>query len=146
MTFPIAANQRIMTSSLPADNSKPPYDPLLVAIADYVYHYEVTSASAITAARLALLDALGCAVETVKSGECASLIGPVVKTSITPNGFRLPGTDYQLDPIKGAFDLGVLIRYLDHSDGFTGAEWGHPSGMVSVPSFITLSLLRYHIR
>lgn len=111
------------------DNTKPPYDPILVSIAQYVYHYEITSAHAMAVARLALLDALGCAMETITSGECAPLIGPVVKNCTTHNGFRLPGTAYELDPVKGAFDLGILIRYLDHNDGFTGAEWGHPSGM-----------------
>lgn len=43
------------------------------------------------------------------------------------DGFRLPGTKYQLDIVKGAFDLGTMIRYLDHNDAFPGAEWGHPS-------------------
>lgn len=46
-----------------------------------------------------------------------------------PDGFRVPGTGFQVDPVKGAFDLGVLIRYLDHNDALGGAEWGHPSGM-----------------
>ena len=114
--------------AVPDDNSKQLFDHLLVDIADYVYHYEVRSAKAIQIARLALLDALGCTIETVSYGACSSIIGPTVKGTIVPNGFCLPGTAHQLDPVKGAFDLAVLIRYLDHSDGFTGAEWGHPSG------------------
>jgi len=32
-----------------------------------------------------------------------------------------------MDPVKGAFDFGSLIRYLDHNDAYPGAEWGHPS-------------------
>lgn len=89
-------------------------------------------------ARLALLDAIGCALETITSGECASLVGPVVKNCTVRDGFRLPGTPYELDPAKGAFDLAILIRYLDHNDGFTGAEWGHPSGILlyTYPSHI----------
>ena len=55
------------------------------------------------------------------------MLGPVVAGTTVPNGFRLPGTSHQLDPVKGAFDLGTLIRYLDHNDAFPGAEWGHPS-------------------
>ena len=47
--------------------------------------------------------------------------------TVVPSGFRLPGTDHQLDPMKGAFDLGTMIRYLDHNDAYPGAEWGHPS-------------------
>ena len=60
--------------------------------------------------------------------DCARMIGPVVPGTIVPNGFKLPGTNFQLDPIKGAFDLGAMIRYLDISDAYPGAEWGHPSG------------------
>lgn len=113
-----------------ADNSaRLPYDQVLVDIVDYVFHYEVTSPRAWERAKVALFDALGCAFETLtESGEARDLIGPVVEGTIVPNGFRLPGTSLQLDPVKGAFDLGSLIRYLDHSDAFPGAEWGHPSG------------------
>jgi 2-methylcitrate dehydratase len=32
----------------------------------------------------------------------------------------VPGTNYQLDPIRGAFNIGTMIRWL-------AAEWGHPS-------------------
>lgn len=105
------------------------YDDLIVQIAHYTYTYDVKQDSAaIEAARLSLLDALGCATETLSSQACPTFIGPNVPNTITRNGFRLPGTSYELDPIKGAFDLSVLIRYLDHNDGLTGAEWGHPSG------------------
>lgn len=83
-------------------------------------------------AKLALFDALGCVFETLReSQEARAIIGPVVPGSLVPEGFRLPGTSFQLDPVKGAFDLGSLIRYLDHNDAFPGAEWGHPSGRLS---------------
>ena len=118
-----------MASVLPDDNTTPSHDPLLTSIAMYVYHYEISSPSALAIARLALLDALGCVMETLASGKCTSLIGPLVKGCTVHQGFHLPGTPHELDPVKGAFDLGVLIRYLDHNDGFIGAEWGHPSGM-----------------
>ena len=113
-----------------ADNSaRLPYDQVLVDIVNYVFHYEVTSPRAWERAKVALFDALGCAFETLKeSREACDLIGPVVEGTSVPNGFRLPGTSLQLDSVKGAFDLGSLIRYLDHSDAFPGAEWGHPSG------------------
>lgn len=113
-----------------ADNSaRLPYDQVLVDIVSYVFHYEVISPRAWERAKVALFDALGCAFETLKeSREARDIIGPVVEGTIVPNGFRLPGTSLQLDPVKGAFDLGSLIRYLDHSDAFPGAEWGHPSG------------------
>lgn len=42
-------------------------------------------------------------------------------------GTRVPGTNYQLDPIRGAFNIGTQIRWLDFNDCFLAAEWGHPS-------------------
>ncbi|KAL4898021.1 hypothetical protein BDV59DRAFT_208557 [Aspergillus ambiguus] len=104
------------------------YDKPIRDIVDYVFNYEIDDPSAWISARSALLDAIGCAIETAsKSKDCQRLLGAIVLGTTVPNGFKVPGTCYQLDPIKGAFDLGVLIRYLDHNDGLTGAEWGHPS-------------------
>jgi len=107
------------------DNTRPPFDSVIQTITDYVFDYEVTSEKAWKRARVALLDSLGCAIEGVPA--CSSFIGPTVKGTVVPNGFPLPGTPYILDPLKASFDLGSLIRYLDHSDAFPGAEWGHPS-------------------
>jgi hypothetical protein len=74
---------------------------------------------------------MGCAIETAATSiECRKLLGPVIEGTVIPDGFRVPGTELQVDPVKGAFDLGVLIRYLDHNDALGGAEWGHPSGIV----------------
>ena len=112
------------------DSTRLPYDQVLLDITNYVFHYEIASDSkAWERAKLALFDALGCVFETLKeSQEARALIGPAVPGIVVPNGFKLPGTSFQLDPAKGAFDLGSLIRYLDHNDAFPGAEWGHPSG------------------
>lgn len=105
------------------------YDKIIVDIKNYVYHYEVSSEKAWADSRTALLDALGCAIETAASNtDCKDVLGPIVPGTMVPDGFRLPGTCYRLDPIKGAFDLGTMIRYLDHNDALAGADWGHPSG------------------
>ncbi|CAK5268524.1 unnamed protein product [Mycena citricolor] len=114
-----------MTEAIPTDASRPPYDSLIQDIAHYVYEFEVTSPTTLRAARIALLDSIACAIESVPA--CASFIGPIVPGTVVPNGFPVPGTAHVVDPLKGAFDLGSLIRYLDHSDAFPGAEWGHPS-------------------
>ena len=106
----------------------PKYDQPLQDIITYVYHSDIQSPLAYKRARIALLDSLGCAIETLsQSVEARAFIGPVVPGLVVPNGFRLPGTPFSLDPVKGAFDLGALIRYLDHNDAYPGAEWGHPS-------------------
>ena len=111
------------------DNTRQPYDQILIDVIRYVYHYQIDSPRAWACAKLAFLDAIGCALETLdESQEACAMVGPVVVGTVVPNGFRLPGTPYQLDPLKGAFDMGSLIRYLDHNDAFPGAEWGHPSG------------------
>lgn len=118
------------------------YDHVLVDITTYVFHHKIDSSRAWQRARIALLDSLGCAMETLAlSAECRKLIGPVIPGTVVPNGFCLPGTSYQLDPVKGAFDLGTLIRYLDHNDAYPGAEWGHPSdnlgALISVSDWLS---------
>lgn len=44
-----------------------------------------------------------------------------------PNGTRVPGTPFVLDPVNGAFNIGAMIRWLDYNDCWLAAEWGHPS-------------------
>jgi 2-methylcitrate dehydratase len=111
---------------------EPAYDQPIADIAQYIFLYEIDEADekVWARARMALLDTLGCAIETAAtSDECRKLLGLTSKGMIVPDGFRVPGTDLQVDPLEGAFDFGVLIRYLDHNDALGGAEWGHPSGM-----------------
>lgn len=85
---------------------------------------------------------MGCAIETAsKSDECRKLLGPAVPDTIVPDGFRVPGTKLQMDPVKGAFDMGALIRYLDHNDALGGAEWGHPSGMLDFSGHLEVRAL-----
>ncbi|ETS77642.1 hypothetical protein PFICI_09704 [Pestalotiopsis fici W106-1] len=113
----------------PDDNSERPYDEVVTLIVDYVYDYEDISEAALARAKLALIDSLGVAIESLtKSKECAALVKPILPGAVSVvGGFRLPGTTYSLDLLQGAFDMGAMIRYLDHNDAFAGAEWGHPS-------------------
>lgn len=104
------------------------YDPIIRDIVDYVYHGQITNENVYQRARVTLLDALGCVIETLHlSPDCRDLIGSVVPGMVVAGGVRIPGTGYIVDPLKAAFDLGALIRYLDHNDAYAGAEWGHPS-------------------
>ena len=113
------------------DNTSRPYDHIITDIVDYAYNYKIDSSFAWTRASLALLDAMGAASESIScSAECARIIRPSFPgEGEISGGFRLPGTSYQVDILRGAFDLGSMIRYLDHNDAFPGAEWGHPSGV-----------------
>jgi len=69
------------------------------------------------------------------------MLGPVVEGSSVPFGVRVPGTNFKLDPIKGAFDIGCIIRWLDYNDTWLAAEWGHPSdnlgAILSIADFIS---------
>ena len=103
------------------------YDRILVDIVEYVYHYQINKPSSFHRARLLLLDSFGCAMESLHDDAVKMIIGPHVPGTVVPNGFRLPGTAMQLDPVKGAFDFATMIRYLDHNDALGGVEWGHPS-------------------
>lgn len=103
------------------------WDQVMVDIADYVLDYRNDSALALETARLCLLDTLGCGLEALEFPACTKLLGPVVPGTSVPDGARVPGTNHQLDPIKAAFDIGAMIRWLDFNDTWLAAEWGHPS-------------------
>jgi 2-methylcitrate dehydratase PrpD len=115
-----------MSSPIPTAN-RPPFDPLLIQIADYVCDFTTPSAEALHTARYCLLDTLGCGFLALKYPACTKLLGPVVPGTIVPNGARVPGTDYVLDPVTAAFNIGTLVRWLDFNDTWLAAEWGHPS-------------------
>ena len=57
---------------------------------------------------------------------CTKLLGPIVPGTVVPNGARVPGTQFQLDPVTAAFNLGAMIRWLDYNDTWLAAEWGPP--------------------
>jgi 2-methylcitrate dehydratase len=111
----------------PLSNVRPEPDKVLVDIADYVTNYRVESAEAYATARLCLLDTLGCGFEALGYPACTKLLGPVVHGTVVPHGARVPGTQFQLDPVQAAFNIGTMIRWLDFNDTWLAAEWGHPS-------------------
>lgn len=108
-------------------NVRPKADQVLVDIANYVMKYKITSKVAYDTARNCLLDTLGCGLEALEYPACKKLMGPIVPGTIVPNGARVPGTQFQLDPIQAAFNIGAMIRWLDFNDTWLAAEWGHPS-------------------
>ncbi len=108
-------------------NVRPDPDRELLDIAEYAANYQTPSDEAWDTARYCLLDSLGCAVLALQYPACTRHLGPLVPGTIVPNGARVPGTSYQLDPVKAGFDIGCLIRWLDYNDTWLAAEWGHPS-------------------
>jgi len=116
-------------------------DKELVDIAEYVTDYKISSELAYETARYCLMDALGCAMLALNFPECTKLLGPIVPGTVVPNGARVPGTDYILDSVTAAFNLGSMIRWLDYNDTWLAAEWGHPSdnlgAILAVADFIS---------
>ena len=108
-------------------NERPAPDQVLTDIADYALSYEVTSELAYTTAHYCLLDTLGCGLEALEYPACTKLLGPIVPGTVVPHGAKVPGTNYQLDPVQAAFNIGAMIRWLDFNDTWLAAEWGHPS-------------------
>ncbi|MGO3004592.1 MAG: bifunctional 2-methylcitrate dehydratase/aconitate hydratase [Halomonas sp.] len=108
-------------------NERPDYDPELQAIADYVLNYQVASSEALETARYCLMDTLGCGLLALRFPECTKHLGPIVEGTMVPFGSRVPGTSLRLDPVKAAWDIGCIIRWLDYNDTWLAAEWGHPS-------------------
>lgn len=117
------------------------YDEALKIIADYVHGFTITSSEAYHTAMADLADTLGCGILALKFPACTKLLGPVVPGTIVPNGSRVPGTKYILDPISAAFNIGAMIRWLDFNDAWLAAEWGHPSdnlgGILAVADFLS---------
>ena len=110
-----------------ASNIRPEPDKILVDIADYAASYVPDSQEAIDTARYCFMDTLGCALLALRFPECTKHLGPVVPGAVLANGARVPGTDWQLDPVHAAFNIGAMIRWLDFNDTWLAAEWGHPS-------------------
>ncbi|WP_193601637.1 2-methylcitrate dehydratase [Marinobacter salexigens] len=108
-------------------NERPDYDDVLQKLTDYVLTYQVKSKEAWNTARHCLMDTLGCGLLALRFPECTKHLGPVVEGTVVPHGARVPGTSFRLDPVKAAWDIGCIVRWLDYNDTWLAAEWGHPS-------------------
>ncbi|GAA5949763.1 hypothetical protein JCM3765_007680 [Sporobolomyces pararoseus] len=96
---------------------RPESDKVIQDIADYVHNYKIDSDLAYSTARLCLIDTIGCGLEGLRvSPECKALMDPIVPGTVVPNGTKVPGTPFQMDPVRGAFAIGTQIRWLDFND------------------------------
>ena len=122
-------------------NIRPSPDQVIVDIAKYVADFDIKSDEAFDTARNCLMDTLGCGFEALDYPACTKLLGPVIAGTVVPNGVKVPGTSYQLDPILAAFNIGAMIRWLDFNDTWLAAEWGHPSdnlgGILATADYIS---------
>ena len=121
--------------------SELPFDQEIVDIADYVLNYKIESDLAKKTAWYCFLDTIGCGLEALEYEACRKLLGPITPGTKVVNGSRVPGTNYELDPVQGAFNIGAAIRWLDFNDTWLAAEWGHPSdnlgGILAVADWLS---------
>ncbi|KOF54693.1 2-methylcitrate dehydratase [Achromobacter sp. DMS1] len=113
--------------SAPISNARRDPDQVLADIADYVLNTDIPGSLAYDTARNCLIDTLGCGLEALEYPACRKLLGPIVPGTVVPHGAKVPGTQFQLDPVQAAFNIGAMIRWLDFNDTWLAAEWGHPS-------------------
>lgn len=129
-----------MSSNVDVAN-RPDYDTVIQDIADYVLREDAFSDLAMDTARNCLMDTLGCGLLALQFPECTKHLGPIVEGTVVPHGARVPGTPYRLDPVKAAWDIGCIIRWLDFNDTWLAAEWGHPSdnlgGILAVADYLS---------
>jgi 2-methylcitrate dehydratase len=102
-------------------------DQVLQDIADYVIDYKVVSEEALNTARNCLMDTIGCGLLALKYPNCTRHLGPLVPGTTVENGARVFGRSFELDPVKAAWDIGAIVRWLDFNDTWLAEEWGHPS-------------------
>jgi 2-methylcitrate dehydratase len=124
----------------PTGAARPAPDAVIIDIVDYVLGFEIDSELAYETARHCLIDTLGCGLEALEYPACTKLLGPIVPGTVVPHGAKVPGTQFQLDPIQAAFNIGAMIRWLDFNDTWLAAEWGHPSdnlgGILAVADWV----------
>lgn len=122
-------------------NQRPDYDNVIQDIVDYVRDYTIDSEEAWNTARNCLIDTLGCGLLALSYPECTKHLGPLVEGTVVPNGARVPGTQFRLDPVKAAWDIGAIVRWLDFNDTWLAAEWGHPSdnlgGILAIADYLS---------
>jgi len=127
--------------SAPLSNVRPEPDQVLTDIVRYVDAFTIDSTDALTTARNCLIDTLGCGLEALSYPACTKLMGPIVPGTVVPHGAKVPGTQFQLDPVHAAFNIGCMIRWLDFNDTWLAAEWGHPSdnlgGILAVADWLS---------
>ncbi|MBS0456966.1 MAG: bifunctional 2-methylcitrate dehydratase/aconitate hydratase [Proteobacteria bacterium] len=125
---------------------RPDPDQPMLDIADYVAGYRIESTEAYDTARYMLLDSLACAMLAMKHPACVKHLGPVVPGATMAGGARVPGTNFELDPVQAAYNIGVQVRWLDFNDTWLAAEWGHPSdnlgAILAVADYLSRKALR----
>ncbi|MEM7473560.1 MAG: bifunctional 2-methylcitrate dehydratase/aconitate hydratase [Planctomycetota bacterium] len=130
-----------MTNYQSDDNSLQPIDEVILALAEYALLDLQVSDEALDTIRYCTMDALGCGMLALADPHCPRVLGPLVEGAEMSNGVLVPGTNWRLDPVRAAFNVGAIVRWLDFNDTWLAAEWGHPSdnlgGLLPVASYLS---------
>jgi len=137
-----------MSKAAVLDASRPEFDQVIQDIVDYVLDFDVSqSDEAMQTARYDWMDTIGCGLLALGYPACTKLLGPVVPGADMPgSGARVPGTSFELDPIRAAWNIGAIVRWLDYNDTWLAAEWGHPSDNLGAILALADYLSRKRIR
>ena len=111
-----------MSADISNVRTEPEFDREIIDIVDYVMNYKIDSGVAYATARNCLIDTLGCGLEALEYPACKKLMGAIVPGTVVPNGAKVPGTQFQLDPVQAAFNIGAMIRWLDFNDTWLAAR------------------------
>src|SRR5688572_29350286 len=101
---------------MPVTQRERQFDPEVLEIADYVDGFDADHPQALEAVYHCLVDSLGCAFMALAYPECTKLLGPIARGMVMPNGARVPGTSFVLDPVQAAFNMGTMVRWLEFND------------------------------
>ena len=80
--------------------------------------------------KLRFLDYIGCVLGSTKEPIGAMVKRIASQSTLTTGGATLLGTDWQCSPDIACFSNGLLGRYLDFNDQYSGKTPGHPSDII----------------
>src|SRR5687767_15094362 len=84
------------------------FDPVMQELAAYTARAADFGPEALETARWCLLDSLGCGLLALNFPACTKMLGPTVPEATLKNGARVPGTQWQLEPVRSAFNIGCM--------------------------------------
>ena len=88
--------------------------------------YEDLPADVVRQTKRMIVDTLGCAIGGFAS-EPSRIARDLASTVSSSRPATILGSGQSTTPDLAAFANGIMIRYLDYNDGYSGKETGHPS-------------------
>ena len=92
--------------------------------------YQDLPADVVHQAKRMIIDSIGCALGGY-GGEPSSIARSIAATVTSSRPATVIGSGQTSSPDLACFANGVMLRYLDFNDGYTGNESGHPSDSIA---------------